>query len=139
MKLHPYLTFNGNCEEAMNFYKDVLNGEITVMSRFEDAPQEEFPIPEFAKKLIMHCTLEFGGCTIMASDTTEPNKFVIGSNTTLSINADDADEGSAIFHSLLDGGNAVMPLQDVFWGGQFGMLVDKYGTQWMVSTNHNPA
>lgn len=137
MKLNPYLTFNGNCEEAMNFYRDILDGEITIMSRFEDAPQDEFPIPEFAKKLIMHCTLEFKGCSIMASDTTEPDKFEIGSNITLSINAGDFDEGSGIFSSLLEGGHAIMPFQDVFWGGQFGMLVDKYGVQWMVSTNHD--
>ena len=137
MKLNPYLTFNGNCEEAMNFYKDVLDGEITIMSRFEDAPQGEFQIPEFAKNLIMHCTLEFKGCTILASDTTEPDKFVIGSNTTLSINIDNLDEGSAIFYSLLDGGNAVMALQDVFWGGQFGVLTDKFGMQWMIAINHN--
>ncbi|RZW57825.1 MAG: VOC family protein [Flavobacteriaceae bacterium] len=139
MKLHPYLTFNGNCEAAMNFYKDVLDGEITIMSRFDEAPPGEFPIPDFAKKLIMHLTLEFRGCTIMASDTTEPNKLKMGSNVTLSINADDADEGVAIFNSLLDGGQAIMPFQEVFWGGQFGMLVDQFGVQWMVSTNHNPS
>jgi len=139
MKLNPYLTFKGNCEEAINFYKDVLDGEIALMSRFEEAPPGEFPIPEFAKKLIMHCTLEFRGNSILASDTTEPDKLKIGSNTTLSINADDADEGSAIFRSLQEGGHTIMPFQDVFWGGQFGMLVDKFGIQWMVSTNHNPS
>jgi PhnB protein len=121
----------------MNFYRDVLDGEITMMSRFEDAPQGEFPIPEFTKKLIMHCTLEFRGCSILASDTTEPDKFEIGSNITLSINANDSEQGSAIFSSLLEGGHAIMPFQDVFWGGQFGMLSDKYGIQWMMSTNHD--
>ncbi len=137
MKLNTYLTFNGTCEEAMNFYKNIFNGEFTTFMRFEDAPADAFPVADEHKNLVMHCTLEFDGATLMASDTNEPEHLVTGSNYHLSINASEA-QGEATFNALSNGGNIMMPYTDVFWGGKFGMLVDKFGIQWMVSSDHKP-
>ena len=120
MKLNPYLTFKGNCEEAMNTYKDILGGEFTTVMRFKEAPEGLFPVPDFAKDLIMHCTLEFNGCTLLASDTIDEPGLNIGNNTSMSINAGE-EEAHAIFNSLLQGGNMIMPFEDAFWGGKFGM------------------
>ena len=106
MKLNPYLIFDGNCESAINFYADVLDGEIKVLSRFSDMPKGEFQIPKTSENLVMHCTLEFGGNTIFASDAIE--NFSSGSNFNLSINADNDEEGAAIFNSLAEKGKVVM-------------------------------
>ena len=134
MKLNPYLAFNGNCEEAMRFYEDVLGGEIKRMMRFGEAPPDEFPVTEAMKNQIMHCTLEFDGCTIFASDNMQSNA---GNNFSLSINSDDEEQAVKIFESLLlKGGKVIMPFNEVFWGGKFGMLEDQFGIQWMMSTNH---
>ncbi|MFD2824076.1 VOC family protein [Lacinutrix iliipiscaria] len=133
MNLNPYLAFNGNCEEAIRFYEDVLGGEITMMMRYGEAPPEYFPVSDDMKNLVMHCTLEFNGCTFFASDNMESNA---GNNFSMSIDADEEEQAVKIFESLLEGGQAIMPFDNVFWGGKFGMLVDKFGVQWMVSVGH---
>jgi len=136
MQLNTYLAFNGNCEEAMRFYEDVLSGEIKLMMRFSEAPPGEFPVTEEMKNQIMHCSLEFNGCTILASDNTQSNP---GNNFSLSLGSDDEEQAVKIFNSLLEGGSIIMPFDTVFWGGKFGMLVDKFGIQWMMSTDHKSA
>ena len=134
MKLNPYLTFDGDCESAMNFYADVLDGKIQMLSRFNDMPDGEFKVPDHAKNLVMHCTLEFRGNTILASDTIEEHSS--GTDFSLSINTEDNEEGEAIFNSLAENGKVIMPFAEVFWGGKFGMLTDKFGVRWMVSGPH---
>ncbi len=138
MTIQAYLTFNGNCEEAMGFYKDVLNGEFTTMMRFSEAPPGAFSVPEEYQNQVMHCTLEAQGAVLMASDTMEPDKLNVGSHCSLSIGVKTEDEGAAIFNQLSEGGHVAMPFEDAFWGGKFGMLVDRYGIQWMVSSEHKP-
>ncbi len=133
MKLESYLTFAGNCEEAMNFYKGVLGGEFQTLMRFGEAPPDAFEVPEEHKNLIMHCTLITRGCTLMASDTIEPEKLTVGSNYSLSVGIADENEASSIYDQLSEGGQVIMPYDDAFWGGKFGMLIDKFGIQWMVS------
>ncbi|MEK6155558.1 VOC family protein [Flavobacteriaceae bacterium 3-367] len=135
MRFNPYLTFNGNCEEAMNFYKAVLNGEFTSLMRFSEAPAGVMQVPESANNLIMHCTLEFEGCTLMASDTLEEH-FAQGNHASLTINVNDAGKAETLFNGLLDGGKAIMPFADAFWGGKFGMLTDRFGIQWMLTSDH---
>lgn len=131
MKLNPYLTFNGNCEQALKFYADVLDGEITILMRFSETPPGTFKVPETAKNLVMHATLVFKGNTILASDTIEEE--VNGDNISMSISVEDNEDSVAVFNSLLEGGQRIMPFSDVFWGGKFGMLIDKFGIKWMVS------
>ena len=139
MQLQSYLAFNGNCEEAINFYKDVFDGEIVMISRFKEAPENMMCVPDEAKELIMHATLQIQGSVLMASDTVESDKFIQGNNYSISVNVKNVDEASTIFNSLAEGGNIMMPFDDAFWGGKFGMLADQFGVQWMLSSEHKPS
>ncbi|WP_412985830.1 VOC family protein [Pontimicrobium sp. IMCC45349] len=139
MKLQSYLAFNGNCQEAINFYKDVFDAQVTTLMHFKDAPEDVMCVPDEAKNLVMHATLEFQDCLFMMSDTIDEANFVKGNNFSMSINVADVDEALAIFNSLKEGGMEFMPFADAFWGGKFGMLVDKFGVQWMVSSEHKPS
>lgn len=138
MKLQSYLAFNGNCEEAINFYKDVFDGEIVMMSRFKDMPEDAMCVPAEALDLIMHCTLKFQDCNLMASDTIDSQNFNQGNNYSISVNVPNEEEASSVFNGLSNQGQIIMPFAPAFWGGKFGMLVDKYGVQWMVSSEHKP-
>lgn len=139
MKTSTYLHFNGNCEEAMKYYADVLGGEITMLMQFNEAPEEVCKmIPDFAKELIMHCTLEVGNMAILASDfLNEKEEFNTGNNFAISLNAEDEDEALTVFNGLAEEGTVLMPFAEAFWGGRFGMLKDKYGVSWMMSLDDN--
>ena len=134
MKLNAYVAYKGDCEKALHFYKDIFDGEITQFMRFSDAPEGAFEYPESAKKLVMHATLMFNDCTLHASDNIG-DQMTTGNNFSLSINADDEAQAQSIFASLQEGGTVIMPFDAVFWEGKFGMLIDKFGVQWMVSSN----
>ena len=131
MKCDMYLTFDGNCEEAMLFYKEVLNGEFSVTMRYAEGPPE-YSNEEIADK-IMHQTLIFGdGCELKASDSFHEslNK---GNNFHVSILTHEEEEAVNFFTGLANGGTVTMPFETVFWGGKFGSCIDKFGIQWMVS------
>lgn len=131
MKCEVYLSFDGNCEEAMNFYKDVLDGEVAVMMRYKEGPPE-FSKPEIENK-VMHATLNLGdnGELRMSDDFHKP--LIKGNNFHVSLAAEDEEQGYAIFSGLSEGGQVTMPFNEVFWGGKFGSCIDKFGIQWMVS------
>ncbi|MGJ8745053.1 VOC family protein [Polaribacter sp.] len=131
MKCDMYLSFDGNCKEAMLFYKDVFDGEFTVTMRYSEGPPE-YSNPKIADK-IMHQTMVFGtNCELKASDSFhEPlNK---GNNFHISILADDEESALSYFKGLAKNGQVTMPFDDVFWGGKFGSCIDKFGVQWMIS------
>lgn len=131
MKCDMYLSFDGNCEEAMLYYKDVLNGEFTVTMRYDDGPPE-YSNPEIGHK-IMHQTLTFGnGCEIKASDDFN-QPLVKGNNFHVSIATNDENDAVSFFNGLAKDGKITMPFNDVFWGGKFGSCVDKFSVQWMIS------
>jgi PhnB protein len=130
MRLVPYLSFNGNCEEALNFYKKNLNGKILAIQRFGDAPMN---VPLAMKKKVLHSSLQFGDNIIMASDSIPKNKIKQGNGMHLSIDVKDVKTINAVFKKMSAGGKVTMPLQDTFWGARFGMLVDKYGISWMFN------
>ncbi|WP_373071847.1 VOC family protein [Zeaxanthinibacter enoshimensis] len=131
MKLTPYLAFDGNCQEAMEYYKELLNGTLDV-KKFADAP-ETMETPDFMMQKVMHAQLQFGDQKIYACDTMQPN-LVRGNDLHLSLNIIDAEKAAAVFNGLAEGGEINMPFKDVFWGGKFGMVKDRFGTQWMIST-----
>jgi len=140
--INPYLTFLGNCEEAFNFYKSVFGGEFTYIGRFgEMPPNEEHPVPESDKNLIMHVSLPIGNNILMGSDTGGEwgAKTIVGNNISVSISAGSKDEADKLYNGLADGGVAFMPMNNTFWGDYFGMLTDKFGINWMVSYNENAA
>jgi len=138
-QLNPYLTFLGNCEEAFNFYKSIFGGEFTYVGRFADMPpQDGITLSEADKTKIMHISLPINKTTIlMGSDTGGEwaNKTTIGNNISLSLNVTSKAEADRLFNLLSSGGKITMPIADTFWGDYFGMCIDTYGINWMVSFN----
>jgi PhnB protein len=135
--INPYLTFNGNCEEAFKFYQSVFGGAFPFMGRFKDMPDNpDFPIPEAEKEKIMHVSLPISKeTTLMGSDSSEAFGHVtaMGNNFSISINTDSQEEATRLFNELSAGGKINMPLNKTFWGAYFGMFTDKFGIHWMVN------
>ena len=130
MQLITYVTFAGNCEEAINFYKDALGAEVVMINRMGDGPME---VPEHVKGKIMHARLKIGENVLYMSDTFDPAAIVQGNNISLSLQPESVDETEKLFNSLSAGGTVKMPLQDTFWGARFGMFIDKFGIHWMLN------
>ncbi len=133
--INPYLNFPGNAEEAFNFYKSVLGGELVGLTRFSDT-QEGSKLKPDEKEKLMHVSLPIGkNNTLMATDALESmgHKVTPGTNFHISITADSKEEATKIFNGLSKGGKITMPLADTFWGDYFGMLTDKFGVQWMIN------
>jgi PhnB protein len=136
--LNPYLNFNGNTEEAFNFYKSVFGGEFATIMRFKDNPPD-YKMPENESNKIMHIALPIGkGNVLMGSDVPDAYpKAIPGSNFSISMSADSEDEAKKLFDGLSPGGRVLMPLDKSFWGALFGMVTDKYGVSWMISYDYN--
>ena len=130
MKLTPYLHFAGNAEEALNFYKNALGGEITMLSRYGDSPM---PTDEDYKQKLMHSRLQFGNNLIMISDSFKGQPFSTQGNIQLSVEMENASQMDNIFNKMAEDGTITMPLADQFWGAKFGMLQDKFGVSWMFN------
>ena len=131
-KLNPYISFRDNAREAMEFYKSVFGGELNV-STFEDFQASEDPAE---KDKVMHSQLETtAGYTLMAADTPSSMEYTPGTNHSVSISGEDADEAElrGYFDKLADGGNVTMPLAAAPWGDSFGMVVDRFGVNWLVN------
>jgi PhnB protein len=136
--INPYLTFNGNCEEVFNFYRSVFGGNFPYIGRYKDMPpQDGMTVPESEGNKIMHMSLPIGnsGSVLMGSDSSDAfgHATVIGNNFSISINAANTAEADKLYHGLSEGGHATMPMSKTFWGSYFGMLVDKFGINWMIS------
>lgn len=130
MVVTPYLHFEGKAEEALNFYKDAFDGEIVMLSRYKDGPMQ---VDEDWKDKIMHARLNFGKSMIMVSDGPKDFKTTVNGHIQLSIEFDDEQKMEEVFNKLAADGKVTLPLAKQFWGAKFGMLVDKYGTGWMVN------
>ena len=133
--VQPYLwSFNGRCEEALNFYRDVLGAEIVMLMRFKDAPcppDPEAVPPEWVDK-VMHANLRIGESTIFASDGRcgDQNAGFNGFSLSLTVKTD--AEARRLFDALADGGQVTMPMDKTFFASSFGMVVDRFGVTWMV-------
>lgn len=136
--INPYLNFNGNAEEAFNFYKSIFGGEFITFQKFKDMPDGDKLPPEDSNK-VMHVSLPIGKNILMASDTAGPTSshVVFGNNFHISINPDSREETERLFRGLALGGTITMDLQDTFWNSYFGMLTDKFGINWMVNFHKN--
>ena len=134
MQLEPYLFFDGNCEEALNFYKNAFNGEIEGLSRWSDMPKDAAgpPVTPETGNRVMHARFKSPGVAFMASDASPGKKYGEGA-ISLSVATSDLAEAERVFNYLAQGGNVEMPMADTFWGAKFGMLTDTYGLDWMVS------
>ena len=133
-QLHPHINFNGNAEEAFNFYKSVFGGSFTKVIRFKDLPNTGHPLAESEANKIMHIALPIGSSILMANDVPE---FMgrVNENENRSkivVTAESRDEADKLFNGLSAGGTVEMPIGDSPWGSYFAMFRDKYGIEWMV-------
>jgi PhnB protein len=128
-RLNPYLSFNGDAREAMEFYRSVFGGTLTI-NTFGDYGN---PDPAMADK-VMHAQLESdAGYTLMASDLMPDMPFNRGDSITVSLSGEDGDRLRGYWEKLSDGGTVSMPLEKQMWGDEFGMCSDRYGVPWMVN------
>ena len=132
--INPHINFNGNAEEAFNFYKSVFGGEFAVIQRFKDMPDGDKMSADDQNK-IMHVSLPINGNVLMGTDTLESmgQKLNVGDNFSVSVNTDSEAESDQIFNALAVGREIIMPLEKAFWGAYFGMFEDKFGIHWMVN------
>ncbi|MBB5873167.1 PhnB protein [Allocatelliglobosispora scoriae] len=128
-RLNPYISFSDNARQAMEFYQGVLGGTL-VVNTFGDFGS---PDPAVADK-IMHAMLETdAGFALMASDTPPGMDYNPGTNITVSLSGDDADDLRGYWEKLAEGGTVSVPLEKQVWGDEFGQLTDKFGIPWMVN------
>ncbi len=138
-RLHTYLNFAGNTEEAFNYYRSVFGGEFSSLVRFKDFPMEGVSIPQEDAGKIMHIALPIGDENIlMANDTLESlgRVLVQGNNVYISVHPTSREEADRIFIALSEGGKIEMPIADQVWGDYYGSFEDRFGVMWMV--NYSP-
>ncbi|HPG10002.1 MAG TPA: VOC family protein [Chitinophagaceae bacterium] len=129
-RINSYLTFNGNCKEAMTFYKECLGGKLVLQTVGESPLSQQ--MPEKMKERIVHSTLVKESLVLMGSDMVEEQGLVKGNAVSLMLNCSSEEETRKIYAKLAEGGEATHPLHDTFWGALFGNLTDKYGNHWLL-------
>jgi PhnB protein len=131
MQVQPYLFFDGRCEEAIEFYKAKLGAEVTMLTRFKDAPLPAGMTPPGGEDKVMHASLRIGDTTVMASDgDCKGNPGFKGFSLSLTASSD--DDAEKVFAALSDGGEVRMPLAKTFFSSHFGIVADRFGVSWMV-------
>jgi PhnB protein len=131
MQLSAYLNFDGQCEAAFKFYEQCLGGEIQMMMRYGESPMAAQVTPESRNK-IMHVALAVGDGVLMGSDA-PPQRYEKPQGLFVHIRIDNPAEAERLFQALSENGTVRMPLQQTFWAARFGMLVDRFGTPWMIN------
>lgn len=131
MDVCPYLTFNGNCEEALQFYAEVLGAEVVTMSKFGGSPMEEHTDEEHHDK-VMHASIKLGDSTIMASDNIWPG-YSPPSGISVTLGIDGIEQARKVFNALSEGGKVTMEFEKTFWAVGFGMVTDRFGIPWLVN------
>jgi len=138
-RVSTYLNFPRTTEEAFLFYKSIFGTEFSgPVARFSDIPAQpgQPPLPEADKSLVMHVELPIlAGHVLMGTDAPESMGFTVtaGNNTYINLEPDTRAETERLFKALSDGGTIEMALQEMFWGGYFGSLADRYGIRWMFN------
>jgi PhnB protein len=132
--INPYINFNGNAEEAFNFYKSVFGGEFEAIVRFKDIESPEFPVPQNEVNKIMRIVLPIGGNTLIDNDVPESMGPVNENEnrSKIAISAETKEEADKLFNGLSEGGAVEMPMAKSPWGTYFAMFRDKYGIEWTV-------
>ncbi len=138
--INVYLTFDGNCEEAFNYYKTVFGGGFQFVSRFSDMPTSDqggMDIATEDRNRIMHISLQISTETVlMGSDriSAATEKFIQGNNFSIFLRTDSRAKADQFFKQLSEGGVVKMPMSDTFWENYFGICQDKFGVNWMIAT-----
>jgi PhnB protein len=137
-RVNTYLNFQGQTEEAFTFYAKVFGTEVTVLSRFSEMPMvgpDALPVEE--RDLVMHAELPIlAGHVLMATDMLRSmgHETRVGNNTTLSLEVDTREEADRLYEALSEGGSEGSPMADMPWGAYWGVILDRYGIRWMIST-----
>ncbi len=132
--INPYINFNGNAEEAFEFYKSVFGGEFESIVRFKDIASSEFPVPEEDADKLMRIVLPIGGNTLIANDV-PASLGPVNENenrSKIAVQAETKEEADKIFKGLSEGGAVEMPMAESPWGTYFAMFRDRYGIEWTV-------
>ena len=132
MQVSAYLNFNGQCEEAFRFYEKILGGSLQGVFRFAGTPMEKGAPPEWGEK-IMHTSLAVGNSLIMGADVPPQHQQGAARGFSMCVEAASPEGAERVFEALAEGGTIRMPLQTTFWAARFGMLVDRFGTPWIVN------
>ena len=135
MQINSYLTFNGNCREAMTFYRDCLDGVLDLQTIGESPMADRLP-PQM-KQSILHAALTKGEMVIMASDMVGEKGLIRGNSVSLMLNCGSEDEIKTFYARLSAEGEATHPLENTFWGALFGGLTDKFGNHWLLHFDRN--
>ena len=131
MQLNPYLTFDGQCEAAFQFYERCLGGKIVTMMNHEDSPIAD-QVPADWGKRIMHARLTVGDSVLMGSDS-PPEHYEEPKGFSVALQLKQPAEAERVFQALAEGGTVLMPIQQTFWATRFGMLVDRFAIPWMIN------
>jgi PhnB protein len=131
MQLNPYLVFDGKCEQAFKFYEKVLSAKIEAMMPYEGTPAADSVAPEWRKKII-HARLKIGDTVLFASDA-PPNRHEAMKGFSICLGYEKPAEAERVFSALAENATVRMPIQETFWAARFGMLVDQFGTPWMIN------
>jgi len=132
-KVNPYLTFNGNCKEAMTFYQKCLGGELTFQTIGESPLSAK--MPQKMKDCILHSTLTKGNLVLMASDMVSAEGLIKGNSVSLSLQCNSEEEIKNVFNKLSANGTIKHHLETTFWGALLGDLTDRYGNNWILNFN----
>jgi PhnB protein len=133
-QINPHINFNGNAEEAFNFYKSIFGGDFAKVTRLKEISSPDFPVPESDAEKILHISLPIGKNKLIGNDVPS----FLGSvnenenRSKISISAESREEADKLFHGLSNGGSVEMPMEDSPWGVYFGMFRDKYGIEWII-------
>ena len=129
LQVTPYVTFKGNCRQAIDFYKAALGAEVLFSQKMGETPMPDIGPADY----IMHATLKIGESTLMMSDNPNPNAPTDTSSMGLALQARDPEQAKRLFDKLAEEGTGVMPLQKTYWAELFGMVTDKFGVRWLVN------
>ena len=138
MKVNPYLNFDGQAEEAFNFYKLVFGGEFTANMKMKDVPGGD-KLPAAEQNRVMHISLSIGKNILLMGSDTAPSMgnpaLIKGNNIYVSLHPKSREEADRLFNGLSAGGEIEMAMEDQFWGDYFGSFIDKFGIGWMINFN----
>jgi PhnB protein len=133
--MNPYLVMDGNAKEAIQFYEKALDAEVVMVQTFGEMPANpDFPLPDSARDRISHALLKVGETDLMFSDTFPGQPVQSSNQVQICIMTDQAEQAKRIYEALREGGQVVMPLQETFWSPAYGIVADKYGVNWNIST-----
>jgi PhnB protein len=130
MQINPYLSFNGQCEAAFEFYARCFGGTLGEIFRYAGSPMAAQAPPGWEHK-VMHGSVTIGGTTLMGADVAD--FYEVPKGFSLSVHIKNTNDAERIFRELSEGGNVMMPLEKTFWAERFGMVVDRFGVPWMIN------